>query len=169
MATVDQSSGINGGTHPSRAIRKMPYKIETDVNLATVTTTKGSAIGSADVVQVLDIPGKSLVYAAGLEMVTQGDGKYTVDLGVETVDGDVFVDGVDWGSAIATGTITQQALGGNYQPVVLGSDLTLDLTIGKANTSASALPTTGVFRAFAVVQDISNDLGPDEVDRDQLA
>ena len=169
MATVDQSSGINGGTHPSRAIRKMPYKIETDVNLATVTTTKGSAIGSADVIQVLDIPAKSIVYAAGLEMVTQGDGKYTVDLGIETVDGDVFVDGVDWGSAIATGTITQQAFGGNYQPVVLGSDLTLDLTIGKANTSASALPTTGVFRAWAVVQDISDDKGPDEVDRDQLA
>ena len=167
MATVDQSSGINGGTHPSRAIRKMPYKIETDVNLATVTTTKGSAIGSADVVQVLDIPGKSLVYAAGLEMVTQGDGKYTVDLGVETVDGDVFVDGVDWGSAIATGTITQMAAA--YQPVVLGSDLTLDLTIGKANTAASALPTTGVFRAWAVVQDISDDKGPDEVDLDQLA
>jgi len=167
MATVDQSSGINGGTHPSRAIRKMPYKIETDVNLATVTTTKGSAIGSADVVQVLDIPGKSLVYAAGLEMVTQGDGKYTVDLGVETVDGDVFVDGVDWGSAIATGTITQMAAA--YQPVVLGSDLTLDLTIGKAAESASALPTTGVFRAWAVVQDISDDKGPDEVDRDQLA
>ena len=167
MATVDQSSGINGGTHPSRAIRKMPYKIETDVNLATVTTTKGSAIGSADVVQVLDIPGKSLVYAAGLEMVTQGDGKYTVDLGVEPVDGDVFVDGVDWGSAIATGTITQMAAA--YQPVVLGSDLTLDLTIGKAATSASALPTTGVFRAWAVVQDISDDKGPDEVDRDQLA
>jgi len=167
MATVDQSSGINGGTHPSRAIRKMPYKIETDVNLATVTTTKGSALATADVVQVLDIPGKSLVYAAGLEMVTQGDGKYTVDLGVETVDGDVFVDGVDWGSAIATGTITQMAAA--YQPVVLGSDLTLDLTIGKANTSASALPTTGVFRAWAVVQDISDDKGPDEVDRDQLA
>ena len=167
MATVDQSSGINGGTHPSRAIRKMPYKIETDVNLATVTTTKGSAIGSADVIQVLDIPGKSLVYAAGLEMVTQGDGKYTVDLGVETVDGDVFVDGVDWGSAIATGTITQMAAA--YQPVVLGSDLTLDLTIGKAAQSASALPTTGVFRAWAVVQDISDDKGPDEVDRDQLA
>ena len=167
MATVDQSSGINGGTHPSRAIRKMPYKIETDVNLATVTTTKGSAIGSADVIQVLDIPAKSIVYAAGLEMVTQGDGKYTVDLGVETVDGNVFVDGVDWGSAIATGTITQMAAA--YQPVVLGSDLTLDLTIGAENTQATALPTTGVFRAFAVVQDVSNDLGPDEVDRDQLA
>ena len=167
MATVDQSSGINGGTHPSRAIRKMPYKIETDVNLATVTTTKGSAIGSADVVQVLDIPGKSIVYAAGLEMVTQGDGKYTVDLGIETVAGDVFVDGVDWGSAIATGTITQMAAA--YQPVVIGSDLTLDLTIAAAATQGTALPTTGVFRAFAVVQDISNDLGPDEVDRDQLA
>ena len=167
MATVDQSSGINGGTHPSRAIRKMPYKIETDVNLATVTTTKGSAIGSADVIQVLDIPAKSIVYAAGLEMVTQGDGKYTVDLGIETVDGNVFVDGVDWGSAIATGTITQMAAA--YQPVVIGSDLTLDLTIAAAATQGTALPTTGVFRAFAVVQDISNDLGPDEVDRDQLA
>ena len=167
MATVDQSSGINGGTHPSRAIRKMPYKIETDVNLATVTTTKGSAIGSADVIQVLDIPAKSIVYAAGLEMVTQGDGKYTVDLGIETIDGDLFVDGVDWGSAIATGTITQMAAA--YQPVVIGSDLTLDLTIAAAATQGTALPTTGVFRAFAVVQDISNDLGPDEVDRDQLA
>ena len=163
MATVDQSSGINGGTHPSRAIRKMPYKIETDVNLATVTTTKGSAIGSADVIQVLDIPAKSIVYAAGLEMVTQGDGKYTVDLGVETVDGNVFVDGVDWGSAIATGTITQQAAA--YQPVVVGTDLTLDLTL----KTVSAVPTTGVFRAWAVVQDISDDKGPDEVDRDQLA
>ena len=88
-------------------------------------------------------------------------------LGVETVDGNVFVDGVDWGSAIATGTITQMAAA--YQPVVLGSDLTLDLTIGKAAESASALPTTGVFRAWAVVQDISDDKGPDEVDRDQLA
>ena len=168
MATVDQSSGINGGTHPSRAIRKMPYKIETDVNLATVTTTKGSAIGSADVIQVLDIPAKSLVYAPGLEMATQGDGKYTVDLGIETVDGDGFVNGEEWGSAIATGTITQIAAA--CRPIMTVSDgITLDLTIGKANTSASALPTTGVFRAFAVVQDVSNDLGPDEVDRDQLA
>jgi|TARA_R110000851_G_scaffold85355_2_gene185623 hypothetical protein len=167
MATVDQSSGINGGTHPSRAIRKMPYKIETDVNLATVTTTKGSAIGSADVIQVLDIPGKSLLYAAGLEMVTVGDGHYTVDLGVSTVDADNNVDGVLWGSSIAAGTITQQAAA--YQPVVVGSDLTLDLTIAAAATQGTALPTTGVFRAWAVLQDISNDVGPDEVDRDQLA
>jgi|TARA_R100001082_G_scaffold84200_1_gene50879 hypothetical protein len=163
MATVDQSSGINGGTHPSRAIRKMPYKIETDVNLATVTTTKGSALATADVIQVLDIPGKSLLYAAGLEMVQVGDGGYTIDMGVSTVDADNNVDGVTWGSSIATGTITQQAAA--YQPVVVGSDLTLDLTLA----TVSAVPTTGVFRAWAVLQDISNDLGPDEVDRDQLA
>ena len=163
MATVDQSSGINGGTHPSRAIRKMPYKIETDVNLATVTTTKGSALATADVIQVLDIPAKSLLYAAGLEMVQVGDGGYTIDMGVSTVDADNNVDGVTWGSSIATGTITQHAAA--YQPVVVGSDLTLDLTLA----TVSAVPTTGVFRAWAVLQDISNDLGPDEVDRDQLA
>jgi len=163
MATVDQSSGINGGTHPSRAIRKMPYKIETDVNIATITATKGSALATADVVQVLDIPGKSLLYAAGLEMVQVGDGGYTIDMGVSTVDADNNVDGLTWGSSISTGTITQQAAA--YQPVVVGSDLTLDLTL----KTVSAVPTSGVFRAWAVLQDISNDVGPDEVDRDQLA
>lgn len=164
MATVDQSSGINGGTHPSKAIRRnVPYKVETEVNIATITTTKGSALATADTVQILDIPGKSILYAAGLEMETVGDGGYTIDMGVSTVDADNNVDGVTWGSSISTGTITQQAAA--YQPVVVGSDLTLDLKF----TTISAVPTTGVFRAWAVIQDISTDRDAEEVDRDQLA
>ena len=44
---------------------------------------------------------------------------------------------------------------------------TIDVVIGP--TVGSADPTTGVWRVYAVMQDVSNDLGPDEVDRDQLA
>ena len=49
MATVDVSNGINAGTHPSRAIRKEPYKVEVDVDFANVASVKGSALASADI------------------------------------------------------------------------------------------------------------------------
>ena len=54
-----------------------------------------------------------------------------------------------------------------YSPIVVSADDTIDVVIGP--TVGSADPTTGVWRVYAVMQDVSNDLGPDEVDRDQLA
>ena len=81
MATVDVSNGLNGGTHPSRAIRKEPYKIEVDVNLADAATTKGSALASADILEVIDVPAKTMVWAAGLEVVTPNDGDFQIDIG----------------------------------------------------------------------------------------
>ena len=145
MATVDVSNGLNGGTHPSRAIRKEPYKVEVDVNLATATTTKGSALASADVLQVIDVPAQTMVWAAGLEIVTPSDGDFNVDIGITGTDADAFADGFDCDSN-STGDMTN--LPAAYQPQVVAS---------------------GVWRAYAVMQDVSNDLGPDEVDRDQLA
>jgi hypothetical protein len=53
-----------------------------------------------------------------------------------------------------------------YQPQVVASDDTIDVLL---TSGGSAYPTSGVWRAWAVMQDVSNDLGPDEVDRDQLA
>ena len=53
-----------------------------------------------------------------------------------------------------------------YQPQVVASDDTIDMLI---LAGSSAAPSTGVVRVWAVMQDVSNDLGPDEVDRDQLA
>ena len=163
MATVDVSNGLNGGTHPSRAIRKEPYKIEVDVNLADATTTKGSALASADVLQVIDIPAKSMVWAAGLEVVTPSDGDFQIDIGITAVDVDAFVDGFTLDST-STGDMTN--LPAAYQPQVVASDDTIDMLI---LAGSSAAPSTGVVRVWAVMQDVSNDLGPDEVDRDQLA
>jgi hypothetical protein len=140
MATVDVSNGINAGTHPSRAIRKEPYKVEFDLNLATATTTKGSALASADVLQVIDIPAKTMVWAAGLEVITPNDGTSTGDM---------------------------TSIPAAYAPLIVSADDTIDVVIGP--TDGSADPTSGVWRVFAVMQDLSDDLGPDEVDRDQLA
>jgi len=163
MATVDVSNGINAGTHPSRAIRKEPYKVEVDVNLATATTTKGSALASADVLQVIDVPAKTMVWAAGLEVVTPSDGDFQIDIGTGA-DPDAFADNFDCDSN-STGDMT--SIPAAYSPIVVSADDTIDVVIGP--TAGSADPTTGVWRVYAVMQDVSNDLGPDEVDRDQLA
>ena len=95
MATVDVSNGINAGTHPSRAIRKEPYKVEVDLNLATATTTKGSALASADILQVISVPAKTMVWAAGLEVVTPNDGDFQIDIGITGTDPDAFADNFD--------------------------------------------------------------------------
>jgi len=163
MATVDVSNGLNGGTHPSRAIRKEPYKIEVDVNLATATTTKGSALAASDVLEVIDVPAKTMVWAAGLEIVTPSDGDFNIDIGITGTDVDAFVDGFDCDSN-STGDMTN--LPAAYQPQVVASNDTIDVLL---TSGGSAYPTSGVWRAWAVMQDVSNDLGPDEVDRDQLA
>lgn len=163
MATVDVSNGINAGTHPSRAIRKEPYKVEVDLNLATATTTKGSALASADVLQVIDVPAKTMVWAAGLEVVTPSDGDFKIDIGTGA-DPDAFADNFDC-DGNSTGDMT--SIPAAYSPIVVSADDTIDVVIGP--TVGSADPTTGVWRVYAVMQDVSNDLGPDEVDRDQLA
>ena len=163
MATVDVSNGINAGTHPSRAIRKEPYKVEVDVNLATATTTKGSALAASDVLEVIDVPAKTMVWAAGFEVVTPSDGDFNVDIGITGTDVDAFVDGFDCDSN-STGDMTN--LPAAYQPQVVASDDTIDVLL---TSGGSAYPTSGVWRTWAVMQDVSDDLGPDEVDRDQLA
>ena len=163
MATVDVSNGINAGTHPSRAIRKEPYKVEVDLDFAVATTTKGSDLAAADVLQVIDVPAKTMVWAAGFEVVTPPNGDASADIGITAVDVDAFVDGFTLDST-STGDMTN--LPAAYQPQVVASDDTIDMLI---LAGSSAAPSTGVVRMWAVMQDVSNDLGPDEVARDQLA
>ena len=163
MATVDVSNGINAGTHPSRAIRKEPYKVEVYLDFAVASTTKGSDLAAADVLQVIDVPAKTMVWAAGFEVVTPPNGDASADIGITAVDVDAFVDGFTLDST-STGDMTN--LPAAYQPQVVASDDTIDMLI---LAGSSAAPSTGVVRMWAVMQDVSNDLGPDEVDRDQLA
>jgi hypothetical protein len=164
MATVDVSSGINAATHPSRAVRSMPYVVETTLNFATATTTKGSALGAADVLEVLDIPAETLILNAGYEVTAAITGDVTLDVGVTGIDADNFIDGATLAAATAVGTYAQNAAA--FQPIVIGATAdTLDVLIATSTTAVSA----GTIRVWAVLVDLNGRAGPASVDREQLA
>ena len=164
MATVDVSSGINAATHPSRAVRSMPYVVETTLNFATATTVKGSALAAADVLEVLNIPAETLILNAGYEVTATITGDVTLDVGVTGVDADNFIDGATLAAATAVGTYAQNAAA--FQPIVIGSSAdTLDVLIATSTTAVSA----GTIRVWAVLVDLNGRAGPASVDREQLA
>ena len=164
MATVDVSSGINAATHPSGALRSAPYVVEATLNFATATTTKGSALAAADVLEVLDIPAETLILNAGYEVTATITGDVTLDVGITGVDADVFIDGATLAAATAVGTYAQNAAA--FQPVVIGSSAdTLDVLIATSTTAISA----GTIRVWAVLVDLNGRVGPASVDREQLA
>lgn len=164
MATVDVSSGINAATHPSRAVRSMPYVVETTLNFATATTVKGSALAAADVLEVLDIPAETLILNAGYEVTAAITGDVTLDVGVTGIDADNFIDGATLAAATAVGTYAQNAAA--FQPIVIGSSAdTLDVLIATSTTAVSA----GTIRVWAVLVDLNGRTGPASVDREQLA
>jgi hypothetical protein len=141
----------------------MPYVIENELNFATATTTKGSALAATDVLEVLDIPAESVILAAGYEVLSAITGDVTVDVGVTGIDADNFIDGATLAAATAVGTYAQQAAA--FQPIILASADTLDVLIATSTTAISA----GRIRVWAVVCSVADRVGPVDVDRDQLA
>jgi hypothetical protein len=163
MATIDLSSGIGNGQHPSRSLGRLPYVVEKTIDFAVATTAKGGALAAADVIEAIDVPAQSVVLNAGYEVTATITGDVTIDLGVTGVDADVFVDGAVLAAATAVGTFAQNAAA--YQPVVLGAADTVDLLIAASSTAISA----GKVRVWALVVDVSDKDAPGEADRDQLA
>ena len=163
MATIDLSSGLGNGQHPSRSLGRLPYVVEKTIDFAVATTAKGSALAAADVIEAIDVPAQSVVLNAGYEVTAAITGDVVVDLGVTGVDADVFVDGGVLAAATTVGTFAQNAAA--YQPVVLGAADTVDLLIAASTTAISA----GKVRVWALVVDVSDKDAPGEADRDQLA
>lgn len=164
MATVDVSSGINAGTQPSRAVINGPYVVEATLNFATATTTKGSALAAADVLEVLDIPAETLILNAGYEVTAAITGNVTVDLGVTGVDADNFVDGATLDTSSTVGAYAQNAAA--FQPIVIGASAdTLDVLIATSTTAVSA----GKIRVWAVLCDLNARPAAASADREQLA
>jgi hypothetical protein len=163
MATIDLSSGIGNGQHPTRALGRLPYVVEKTIDFAVATTAKGSALAAADVIEAIDVPAQSVVLNAGYEVTATITGDVTIDVGVTGVDADVFVDGAVLAAATTVGTFAQNAAA--YQPVVIGAADTVDLLIAASTTAISA----GKVRVWALVVDVSDKDKPGEADRDQLA
>ena len=137
-----------------------PYMVQTELNLATALSDKGSSLAASDIIPVIAVPKGIMVMNAGIEVVTASDGStFTVDLGM--IDVDVFADGFDGTSA--AGVLSQNPAA--YQPVMAVAADNIDVTI--ATLSGGAV-TTGVFRVWAVLMDCTDegDLTAQEVARD---
>ena len=164
MATIDLSSGIGNGQHHSRSLGRVPYVVEKTINFATATTSKGSALAAADVIEAIDVPSQSIVLNAGYEVTATITGDVTIDVGITGIDADVFVDGATLAAATSVGAYAQNAAA--FQPVVIGASAdTIDLLIATSTTAISA----GTVRVWALIVDVSDNDAPGAADRDQLA
>lgn len=161
MATYTDTIGFNRGTAttgalPNAALHKVGV-ISVELDFAAITTARAAAgataLGAADVIEVLPLPAKSYVLFAGVDVTTAEGGTLTLDLG-DGSDPDGFLDGVD-GNAVASyasaltlaegapNTITGYSEGKYYS----AAD-TIDLTTVNAADTA-------VVRVWAVVADCS--------------
>ena len=163
MATVNLTTAASGNTPRGRK----PYIIQNTIDLAVATTSKGTALASADVYQCLNIPAESVILHAGMEVTalltgTSSDTGY--DLGITGGDVDNFVDGFDADGAAAGDYAPTSAA---YAPVMVGAADTLDILVA-AQTGTTL---TGKVRVFATLMDVSDagDMAANEVDRDTLA
>jgi hypothetical protein len=164
MATITTlSNAVGAGTHPSRALRNMPYVVENTINFASAVTAKGSALAAADVIEALQIPAQSIVLAAGFEVISAVTGSCTVSLGVTGVTAAAYVSAFGVTGSLAVGDYATPATAG--YPIVSKSADTLDLLLVTETTTLSA----GSVRVFAVIVDAQDRVGPASVDREQLA
>ena len=163
MATVNLTIAARGN-HPRG---RKPYMIQNTIDLAVATTSKGTALASADVYQCLNIPAESVILHAGMEVTEILTGTSTdtgYDLGITGGVVDNFVDGFDADGA-AAGAYAPTTI--DSSPVLVGAADTLDILVA-AQTGTTL---TGKIRVFATLMDISDagDMAANEVDRDTLA
>ncbi len=141
--------------------------VQTELNLATALSDKGSALAASDVIPVIAVEKGTMILNAGIEVVeATSAGTSTCDLGTG-VDADAFVDGFNSASGTAAGTLSQNPAA--YKNVMCVADDNIDLTL--ATQSGTAM-TTGKFRIWAVLMDCTDmcgDMTANEVARDALA
>lgn len=156
MATVDMTVGATTN-HPSRAANvKVPYLVEIEIDFAAATTTKGSALASADVIQTLDIPANTVLLMGGACVKTAMTGTstdLTLDIGITGGDVDALVDGFDYDGAAVGDYAT---VVGVNEPIFFATADTLDILIA----TQTGTFTGGVLRVFALLLDVSDAVAP---------
>lgn len=161
MATV---SSVVSAARGSDARGPVPYLVENEIDFSTVAV----APNAGDVVQAISIPANTMILSAGLEVTAAlgvtGGTDAVVTLGTDT-DADEWVTAFDADGA-STGAYAPVAAAATAE--IHGTANTLDLTFSATNVSSID---SGKFRVFAILMDIDaiGAMGPDEVDRDQLA
>lgn len=150
MSTIDLSTGTSAqGTKGRAALYGKPvttfYKI---VDLPSVNTLKGSALASADVITVMDIPNNSVLVAPRVVCTEVVDiAQLTLNVGVNGISTTKIVQS---GSLSAVGIVATGSSDVTF--LNIGSYTTIDATL--FSTSGTA-PTTGQFVVFASLIDLT--------------
>lgn len=158
MATYTDSLGFNKGDAGFHAagLHKV-NRVEVVLDFAKITAARlaagATALTSADVIEAIPLPAKSLVLRVGLDVTTAEGGTLTIDVGDGT-DPDGFLDGVDANTAASycsTLALTEgapNAITGYSNGKYYSAADTLDLKIVNAADVA-------VMRLWALVLDCS--------------
>ena len=110
MATYNDGKGYNLGTgaaHVAAGINKVS-SVTVELNFATITTERAAAgltaLTSADILEVIQVPAQTLVTHVALEVTTAEGGTLTVDVG-DGDNPDGYIDGVNANAAAAYITV----------------------------------------------------------------
>jgi len=151
VAYTDAIGFDKGGTSGHRDNAAKAYCLSVDLDFTAITaarvTAGATAFATGDSLAVIQLPAKTLVLAAGIDVTTADGTASTVDLGFTGGDVDAWVDGVDAnsvGSAVGLGTLTV-----TVATCYNAAAETLDLLMLTAPQDAS------VMRVWAVVIDCS--------------
>jgi hypothetical protein len=158
MATYTDSLGFNKGDAGFHAagLHKV-NRVEVVLDFAKITAARlaagATALTSADVIEAIPLPAKSLVLRVGLDVTTAEGGTLTIDVGDGT-DPDGFLDGVNantvasYCSALALTEAAPNTVTGYSNGKYYSAADTLDVVIVNAADVA-------VMRLWALVLDCS--------------
>jgi len=106
MATYNDGKGYNLGTgaaHVAAGINRVS-SVTVDLDFAAITTARAAAgltaLGAADILEVIKVPAKTLVTHVALEVTTAEGGTLTLDVG-DGDNPDGYLDGVNGNAAAA--------------------------------------------------------------------
>lgn len=145
----------SGGNHMPAQSYPGPYRVEVFVDLADVTTEKGSAIAQGDIIEVIEVPAGSQVLFAGFQVVEAMTGTSTdttLDFGVTGGDADCWVDGFDLDGAAAGAYASAATASITPAQTFFSAADTLDLLVATQTNTV----TGGVLRVFANILDCSS-------------
>ena len=110
MATYNDGKGYNLGTgaaHVAAGINRVS-SITVDLDFAAITTARAAAgltaLGAADILEVIKVPAKTLVTHVALEVTTAEGGTLTLDVG-DGDNPDGYLDGVNGNATAAYLTV----------------------------------------------------------------
>ena len=143
LATVSLASSTGPFLSITGRTAEVPQLIEKTITLADIETAKGSGIAATDVVECLELPADTLVWACGVEVTVNSDATtQTVDVGITGVDVDKWVDG---GNTVTGGHLAAGTNGITSDFYHATAADTIDMLIA----TQTGTPTVGTYRVWA--------------------